>query len=54
MRGLFIQSNDFDELKAKNLWRIVAEARVEAYKDSKDGSLARIFNGNEFVKLVVS
>lgn len=54
IKGIFINSNDFEELKAKNLWRIVAEARIDNYNSSKDGNLARIFNGSEFVKLVLS
>ncbi len=49
--GLFIQMNDFNELKAKNYWRIVPENNIESWKKSKDMNLARIFNGQEFTKL---
>ena len=49
--GLFIKDADFDYLKAKNFWRIVPQSAVEAYKSSKNGSLARIFNGAEFSRL---
>ena len=38
--GLFIQGNDYDELKSKNFWRIVSST-----------NLARIFNGMEFTRL---
>ena len=50
--GLFIQLIDFEFLKRKNLWRIVGEANLEAYAKTKDESLARIFNGIEFTRLV--
>lgn len=51
--GLFIETADYADLKAKNLWRIVGEARIKEYKATKDMSLARIFNGVEFTKLTV-
>ncbi len=50
--GLFIKDNDYAYLKAKNFWRIVPQAKFDAYKTSKDISLARIFNGAEFSKLI--
>ena len=49
--GLFVKDNDYAYLKAKNFWRIVPQSKLEAYKNSKDSSLARIFNGSEFSKL---
>ena len=49
--GLFIQMPDFNELKAKNFWRIVPEGNIEGWKKSKDMNLARIFNGQEFTRL---
>ncbi len=49
--GLFIQMPDFNELKAKNFWRIVPENNIEGWKKSKDMNLARIFNGQEFTRL---
>ena len=51
IKGLFIKTKDFSELKGKNLWRIVNESKLEQYEKSKDADLARIFNGAEFVKL---
>jgi len=54
IKGLFIKSADFRELSRKNLWRIVSESNIDAYKRSKDENLARIFNGAEFTKLEVS
>jgi len=53
LTGLFIQANDYKELKAKNFWRIVTGPNIEIWKTSKDTSLARIFNGAEFTKLSV-
>jgi hypothetical protein len=49
--GLFIQTNDYSELKAKNLWRIVSSSKVEEWQKTKDINLARIFNGTEFTRL---
>lgn len=49
--GLFIKTQDFAELKTKNLWRIVSESKIKEYQSSKDINLARIFNGSEFTKL---
>ena len=49
--GLFIKTNDYGELKAKNLWRIVSESKIEEFLAAKDTSVARIFNGSEMTKL---
>ncbi len=52
--GIFIQTPDFNELKAKNFWRIVSEANFEQWKKSKDYTLCRMFNGSEFTKLAIA
>ena len=49
--GIFITSADYDELKAKNFWRIVGEVNIDNYRKSKDMNLARMFSGTEFTKL---
>ena len=49
--GLFVKDSDYAYLKSKNFWRIVPQAKFDAYKTSKDINLARIFNGSEFSKL---
>lgn len=49
--GIFIKTADYDELRSKNLWRIVSGGSMEAYGKSKDINLARIFNGVEMTKL---
>lgn len=49
--GIFIQTPDFNDLKAKNFWRIVSEANFEKWQKSKDMNLCRMFNGAEFTKL---
>jgi len=51
IRGLFIKSEDYNDLKSKNLWRIVANANIERWEKARDMNLARIFNGVEFTKL---
>jgi hypothetical protein len=53
MVGIFLESYDYKELKAKNFWRIVTGINVEPWKKSNDISLARVFNGAEFTKLTV-
>jgi len=51
LEGIFVQANDYSELKSKNFWRIVTSMNLENYRKSKDMSLARMFNGAEFTKL---
>jgi hypothetical protein len=51
--GQFVQSKDYNELKAKNFWRIVVEPHIDAWKKSNDINLAKIFNGMEITKLTV-
>jgi len=53
IKGIFIKTADFSELKSKNLWRIVSESKFEDYEKSKDINLARIFSGMEITKLGV-
>jgi hypothetical protein len=49
--GIFVKTDDYDHLKGKNFWRVINESNVKQYRLVKDLSLARIFNGTEFVKL---
>jgi hypothetical protein len=49
--GLFIRTSDFDELRSKNLWRIVTKLHVDEWRRTKDIKLCRIFNGTEFTRL---
>lgn len=49
--GIFITDADYQDLSAKNFWRIVTSKNFDAYNKSKDVNLARIFNGSEFSKL---
>jgi hypothetical protein len=51
VNGLFIQANDYEELKSKNFWRIVNHMHADQWKETKDNSLARIFNGASFTRL---
>lgn len=51
--GIFVKTDDYDELKGKNFWRVINESNVKKYLASKDTNLARIFNGTEFVKLTI-
>lgn len=49
--GLFIHTVDFDELKAKNFWRIVNHQHVTKWSETKDINLTRVFNGASFTRL---
>jgi hypothetical protein len=51
VKGVFIRTNDYEELKIKNFWRIVSITKLEEWQRTKDNSLARIFNGAEFTRL---
>lgn len=53
MKGLFIELADYEDLKRKNLWRIVSESNLGAYQQTNDNNLARIFNGVEITRLEV-
>lgn len=50
-QGLFIETADYNELRSKNLWRIVSESKIAEYRESKNDNLARIFNGVEITRL---
>lgn len=49
--GVFVQTPEFNDLKAKNFWRIVPVSSLEQWNKTKDMSLVKIFNGAEFTKL---
>lgn len=51
MVGLFIRSRDYEELRSKNLWRIVSNANLGEWNRTKNEYLSRIFNGVEFTRL---
>lgn len=48
---IFIQGRDYNELRSKNLWRIVHKSSAEKWKESQDINLTRIFNGLTFTRL---
>jgi len=51
--GLFVKLNDYDELKAKNFWRLVTETNLEQWHKSNDINDAKLFNGSEFTRLSI-
>lgn len=51
IKGLFIRTADYQELRRKNLWRIVSESYIDEYKKTGNQNLARIFNGIDFTRL---
>ncbi|HEX7692281.1 MAG TPA: short-chain dehydrogenase [Sediminibacterium sp.] len=50
--GVFVDTPDYEELKVKNFWRIVSETDLGRWKEYRDYTLCRMFNGSEFTKLV--
>ena len=53
VKGIFLTAGDFEDLKTKNLWRILPETRLEEWNKTRNMGLARIYNGAEFTKLKV-
>jgi hypothetical protein len=51
VKGMFIRSADYDELKSKNLWRVVSDAKIEEWNRTRNMDLPRIFNGLSFTRL---
>ncbi len=49
--GIFINLRDYDELKAKNFWRVVNSKKLELWKKTKDINLSRLFSGSGFTRL---
>ena len=49
--GLFIESKDYHELKAKNFWRIVAESKIDEWNKTKNTDLAKLFSGTDFTRI---
>lgn len=49
--GLFVQTPDYHDLKAKNLWRIVNNSHLKEWDKTKSIELTRIFNGLSFTRL---
>ena len=49
--GIFVKSPDYEDLKAKNFWRIVSETHISEWKKTNDNKLSKIFSGSEFTRL---
>jgi hypothetical protein len=49
--GIFIYGRDYNELKSKNLWRVVHKSSADKWKENQDINLTRIFNGVSFTRL---
>jgi hypothetical protein len=51
VKGVFIHSADYNELKDKNFWRIVSHGKIEEWNKTRNMDLSRIFNGLSFTRL---
>jgi len=49
--GLFIRDKDYEELKAKNFWRVVNQEKIKEWEKTNDINLSRVFNGISFTRL---
>lgn len=49
--GTFIAAADYNELKSKNLWRVVSSMNLKEWTNRKDVNLTRIFNGISFTRI---
>lgn len=49
--GVFLHTVDYEELKSKNLWRIVSGIYLEEWRHTGNENLSRIFNGAVFTRL---
>ena len=49
--GLFIKDADYSYLKSKNFWRIVPQSQLDAFKNTGNTQLAKIFSGADFSRL---
>ncbi|HLX93954.1 MAG TPA: hypothetical protein VKR32_19860 [Puia sp.] len=49
--GIFVKGKDYDELKAKNFWRVLNSNMAGQWAKTKDVNLTRLFNGVSFTKL---
>jgi hypothetical protein len=49
--GLLVKTNDYEDLKSKNFWRIVTSANLAAWKRTGNLEFAKIYSGAEFNKI---
>lgn len=49
--GFFVHANDYDELKSKNLWRIVNADNIQQWLKTNSMSLTKIYSGLSIVRL---
>lgn len=49
--GLFVAGADYGEMKKKNFWRIVVEAKQSEWETTNNLGVSRLFSGSEFTRL---
>lgn len=52
--GFFIKAGDFEELSAKNFWRIVLKENANKWEATHQLDFAKIFNGSAITRLSIS
>lgn len=51
IQGFIVAAADYDDLRAKNFWRIVLTVNMEKWQTTGNLDFAKIFNGDEITKL---
>ena len=51
--GYFIQTDDYEYLKTKNLWRFVILVNIAAWRKTSNIEMAKIFNGSDFTRITM-
>jgi hypothetical protein len=55
MIGVFLRSSqDYEDLKRKNFWRIIPKSGLAAYRQNGNTQGAKIFSGNDFSRLAIA
>lgn len=49
--GVFVELADYEELRAKNFWRVVNVKNLPEWEKTKNVELSRLFNGATFTRL---
>jgi len=51
--GYFVQANDYEELKAKNIWRVVKIPNILKWKATSNPEHSELLNGDLIVSISV-
>jgi hypothetical protein len=52
--GMIVKARDYEDLSAKNFWRIVFHPNLETWNRTKNLDVAKIYNGAEINKITIA